>query len=115
MAQTRARWPQVFFDWFCGAASEKRVSESPLSPLYRARQFEAARQRLMEHEPEDPGRLSHPYFAGRDPVSLLIEDVEAIWRPIAEADDWRPFQACMDRIEDARQALGFTHAEEKKK
>lgn len=108
MAQTRARWPQVFFDWFCGAASEQRAAASPLSELYRQAPFETARRLIMEREPDAPGRLLHPYFAHSAPVSLVIEEVEAIWRPIAEADDWSRFRDCMDHIEKARQALALT-------
>ncbi len=36
---------------------------------------------------------SHPYWADAAPQSLLIEEVEAIWAPIAEADDWSLFTA----------------------
>ena len=46
----------------------------------------------------------HPYFAGTAPVTLLIEEVEALWAPIAEADDWRPFQAKLAAIETVRLA-----------
>lgn len=35
----------------------------------------------------------HPYWAAPAPQSLLIEDVEAVWAPIAEADDWSLFEA----------------------
>ena len=35
---------------------------------------------------------SHPYWSG-EPCSMLIDEVEAIWAPIAERDDWAPFHA----------------------
>ena len=34
MGETRASWPQVFFDWFGGPASEERARRSPLAKLY---------------------------------------------------------------------------------
>jgi uncharacterized protein YdiU (UPF0061 family) len=108
MGETRAAWPQVFFDWFCGPASETRSGNSPLSPLYRESAFEPVRRALMEHRPDRPERLAHAYFAGPAPASLLIEEVEAIWERIAEADDWAPFNQRMAHIEAARQALGLT-------
>jgi hypothetical protein len=108
MGETRASWPQVFFDWFCGPASEARAGNSPLSPLYREPAFEPVRRALMEHRPDRPERLAHVYFAGPAPASLLIEEVEAIWERIAEADDWTPFEQRMAHIEAARQALGLT-------
>lgn len=105
MGETRASWPQVFFDWFGGPASEDRAGRSPLSGLYAAPAFEPVRRALLEHAPERPERLSHAYFQNERPVSLLIEEVEALWDHIAERDDWGPFHAHMERIETARQAL----------
>jgi serine/tyrosine/threonine adenylyltransferase len=107
MGETRAPWPQVFFDWFCGSASEVRAAASPIAGLYRAPAFELVRRALLDHAPARPGRLQHPYFAGEHPVSLLIEEVEALWDAIAEGDDWGLFHASMARTEAARQALGL--------
>lgn len=104
MGKTRAKWPQVFHDWFCGGASEARAGQGPLAPLYREPKFDAVRAALLGHEPDRPERLAHTYFGEAEPVSLLIEEVEAIWAPIAEADDWTAFESCMRRIEAARQA-----------
>jgi hypothetical protein len=43
-------------------------------------------------------------FAAAEPEELLIDEVEAIWAPIAAADDWGPFEAKLTRIEAMRQA-----------
>jgi uncharacterized protein YdiU (UPF0061 family) len=104
MGETRASWPQVFFDWFCGGASEARAGQGPLAALYREPKFEAVQAALLGHEPERPERLAHAYFGEARPVSLLIEEVEAIWAPIAEADDWSGFDSHMRRIDAARLA-----------
>ena len=37
-------------------------------------------------------------------VALLIEEVEAVWAPIAERDDWTSFTAALTEIEEMRQA-----------
>lgn len=108
MGASRASWPQVFFDWFGGVASEGRAAASPLAGLYRAPEFERVRASLMSHPPDRPERLAHAYFMSDRPVSLLIDEVEAMWARIAEDDDWAPFYAHMDRVEVARQALGLT-------
>jgi hypothetical protein len=34
---------------------------------------------------------------------LLIEDVEALWAPIAERDDWSLFEAKLAEIDEARE------------
>ncbi len=51
--------------------------------------------------------MSHPIFTRARPVDLLIEELEAIWAPIAEADDWTLFNAKLAEIEDLRQALAL--------
>ena len=38
-------------------------------------------------------------------VAMLIEDVEALWEPIAAEDDWSAFEAKMEHLEAARLAL----------
>jgi uncharacterized protein YdiU (UPF0061 family) len=105
MGETRASWPQVFFDWFCGPASEARAAASPIASLYREQSFELVKKALFSHQPERPERLAHGYFAGARPASMLIDEVEALWASIAESDDWSPFRAQMARIEAAREAL----------
>ncbi len=48
--------------------------------------------------------LAHPYFKRSEPETLLIDDVERIWAPIAEEDDWAPFTQCLDRVDEMRDA-----------
>jgi uncharacterized protein YdiU (UPF0061 family) len=47
---------------------------------------------------------SHSYWQG-EPCSMLIEEVEAIWQPIAERDDWAPFHAKVAAIRVMGEAL----------
>lgn len=47
----------------------------------------------------------HPYWQG-EPCSMLIEEVEAIWSPIADADDWSRFEAKVAACRILREALG---------
>ena len=105
MTDSGADWPQVFFDWFCGAASAARAEASPQAALYAAADFAPVREALLSRAPVRPERLDSPYFAAPGPVQLLYEDVEALWAPIAEADDWSLFQEKMAQIEAARLAL----------
>lgn len=107
MTQSGANWPQTFFDWFGGAASEARAAASPQADLYRAADFANVRAGLIERPSCRPERLSHAYFQKASPVSLVIEEVEALWAPIAESDDWSCFQETMRHIEEARLALSL--------
>jgi hypothetical protein len=38
---------------------------------------------------------------------MLIDEVEALWAPIAATDDWAPLYAKLDAIEAARVAWGL--------
>jgi uncharacterized protein YdiU (UPF0061 family) len=96
------RWEPFFFDWFCGSASEHRAMAGPRAALYGGEAFVQFREILAAREPDRPERLSDPYFAGADPEELLYGEIEALWAPIAEVDDWRAFEAKLTRIEAAR-------------
>ena len=107
MTESGASWPQTFFDWFGGAASEDRAAASPQSGLYTSDAFAPVRAALLSRVPDRPDRLKHAYFRKSAPVSLVIEEVEALWAPIAEKDDWSLFDAKVGHIEEARLALAF--------
>ncbi len=49
--------------------------------------------------------LSHPYWQGTAPCSLLIGEVEAIWKPIADDDDWSVLHAKVAAIRAMGEAL----------
>ena len=42
--------------------------------------------------------LDHPYWSDPEPCAMLIDEVEAIWAPIAKNDDWASFNAKVDAI-----------------
>ena len=105
MTESGASWPQTFFDWFGGSASAERAASSPQAALYSDPAFDPFRAALLERTPLRPERLALPYFQRPEPVSLVIDEVEALWAPIAERDDWSAFDAKMDHIEQARLAL----------
>ena len=65
--------------------------------------FAAVRDLLDAYEGVATG---HPYFSGAGPCTMLIEEVEAIWAPIAADDDWSAFEAKLADIEGMRAAYG---------
>ncbi len=107
MTESDATWPQVFFDWFGGAASADRAAHSPQAALYDAEAFGKIRTQLEARTPDRPKRLQHPYFQADRPADLMIDTVEALWAPIADGDDWGPLNAHLDQIERARQAYDW--------
>ncbi len=101
------RWEPFFFDWFCGAASEHRALAGPRANLYGGEQALAFRAALKDFQPERPERLADAYFARPEPEELNYDEIEAIWAPIAAADDWAAFNAKLAAIERARIAWGL--------
>lgn len=102
------RWEPFFFDWFGGEASEARALAGPRAGLYGTETFLDFRRRLAAFEPDRPERLADPVFQRPEPEELIVDEVEALWAPIAERDDWVPLYAKLDRIEAARVAYGLS-------
>ncbi len=98
------RWEPFFFDWFGGPASEGRAMNGLRGALYTGEDFGEFRRLLSARRPDRPERLMHPVFAAPDPGEMLIEEVEAIWAPIDQADDWSAFERKLARIEAMRGA-----------
>ncbi len=98
-------WEPFFFDWF--AADSARARAGPRASLYAEEGFAEFRERLADYAPEQPERLVHPYFRRSEPETLLYDEIEAVWAPIAQADNWSAFEAKLARLEAARVAWGF--------
>ncbi len=107
---TRAPFEQFFFDWRGGRLSAGRAARSPSAEHYVSEVFAPLRTMLMAREPRDDHNLKHPYFARERPRSMLIEEMEALWAPIAAHDDWSAFHRALDEIEEMRQAYAGTGA-----
>ena len=103
---TRAPFEQTFFDWRGGLASVERARASPSAAFYEAPEFAPLRAAMAEHEAKDAA-LDHPYFQRRAPCGMLIDEVEAIWTPIAETDDWSALNHKLAEIAEMREAYGF--------
>jgi len=100
LAESRAGWDQFFHDWI--GADYARARESPQAALYDAPAFTPVRAAL---EARGQGAPLQAYFQRPRPVSLVIEEVEKLWEPIAAHDDWRPFEAKLADIDALKQAL----------
>jgi uncharacterized protein YdiU (UPF0061 family) len=101
----RLRWEPFFFDWFCG--DEGRALRGLRGDVYGGEAFREFRRLLASYEPDRPERLGDAYFAAPDPEELLYDQIEVLWAPIAEQDDWSPFETKLASIEAARLAWGL--------
>jgi uncharacterized protein YdiU (UPF0061 family) len=107
LIDTKAPFEQFFFDWFGGRASEKRAAASPSAAFYAEDRFEPAFATIAAHQSVSGIRLDQPYFAREKPCSMLIDEVEALWAPIADSDDWSAFHAKLADIAVMREAYSI--------
>ena len=106
LSTSKAPYEQFFFDWRGGALSAERAARSPAAELYMSEAFRPVANALESFAPSADVNLEHPYFARERPRTMLIDQVEAIWAPIAESDDWSLFQATLKEIGEMREAYG---------
>ena len=85
---------RIFFDW--------RGGNDPGPELYPDEQFRELAALLEGHQRSK----SHQYWNGDGPCSMHIEEVEAIWAAISDADDWQPFNNKVKAIRLMGEAMG---------
>ena len=106
LQESQAPYEQVFFDWRGGLASAHRAAASPIAAMYEAPAFAPLRRAMAALEPGDEAGLAHPYFARPRPVTMLIDEVEGLWAPVAAADDWAPLAGRLAAIREMAEAYG---------
>ncbi|HEX8215554.1 MAG TPA: YdiU family protein [Allosphingosinicella sp.] len=79
LAEASVTIERFFFDWRGGRLRKP-------SDLYEAEHFAAFKDNVAAYEPAVS--LDHEYWSDAEPCSMHIEEVEAIWSRIDEADDW---------------------------
>ena len=107
LTESQAGWDQFFHDWHGGGASAARAAAGPQGARYAEPGFAPVREGLEARTRADAGALP-AYFGRAAPVSLVIDEVEAVWAAIAERDDWAPFEAKLADIALLREALGMS-------
>ena len=108
---TKAPFEQVFFDWFGGLRSIERARRSPSASFYADAAFQPFRAALEAFEPLSWIDLAHAYFARETPCTMLIDEVEALWEPIAVRDDWSAFHSKLAGIRQMADAYGMNDEE----
>jgi uncharacterized protein YdiU (UPF0061 family) len=91
---------RFFFDWRGG----KRRDASPADAEYEGDHFAPFRSAIADYQPA--ADTSHPYWSDAEPCSMHIEEVEAIWSCIDEADDWSAFEAKVAAVRRMGEAMG---------
>jgi uncharacterized protein YdiU (UPF0061 family) len=96
---------RFFYDWYGGSPRAARALTGAAASHYTGEPFAALRRILELYTPSDPSAIEHAYFARGEPCTLLIDEIEAIWNPIAAHDDWRAFEQKIARIAELREAI----------
>lgn len=107
LAASAAPYEQVFFDWFGGEASAARANAGPSAALYTREDFRTVRRAWADYAPRNPSALDQGYFQQGKACSMVIDEMEATWTPIAERDDWSAFHAKLADIRVMAEAYGL--------
>jgi hypothetical protein len=90
---------QVFHD-LMGGAEPSRLGASPIRDIYAAGDWPEVIAGLRALPPAD-GLVRALALSGGAPVTLVIEEVEAIWSAIDRDDDWTPLATKLAAIRAA--------------
>ncbi|HEX9947682.1 MAG TPA: YdiU family protein [Allosphingosinicella sp.] len=91
---------RFFFDWRGG----RRRGPSPADNVYDSDAFADFRQSVERCDTVE-GALDHPYWTDESPCSMHIDEVEAIWSRIDEADDWTALYSKIEAIRRMGEAM----------
>jgi len=99
--QSQYGFDQMFHDLYGGKARIDGYEDDCWRPVLEA---------LQAAKPRNPTVLDHPHFQSAKAVSMTIDEVEAIWAPIAANDDWSLLSDKIATIHQMRHAYGSDSA-----
>ncbi len=94
LTESQTSLDHFFFDWAGGVQRRGEYPHPAFDPLRTA--LDGYQSRLDQ---------THRYWSNDAPFAMLIEDVEAIWKPITDADDWSLLNAKVTAIRQMGDAL----------
>lgn len=98
---TQPFFEQTFFDLY-GGVQENRIKKSPQVELYESEKFQDLKNRIKNYSVANQNKLQHSYFNNQKPQTLLIEEIENLWKTIDEKDDWSSFDEKINSIRSFR-------------
>ncbi len=107
LRDTQMPFARIFFDWHGGLARKDQALSGKGAQFYVGDAFESFRTALGDYQPSETARLEHPYFQDEDPCSLLIDEMEATWEPIAKEDHWAALDEKLAAIRRMGEALAL--------
>ena len=105
------RFEQTFFDLFKRTDDEHFWTKSPQAQLYQnTDEGRTLIKTWASFSQRDPVRGGHPALRSLQPVTLLIDEIENIWKPIDEHDDWGPYNKKLEEIRSLRALMDLKSA-----
>ncbi|KYG64095.1 selenoprotein O [Bdellovibrio bacteriovorus] len=101
MDKEKTHFEQTFFDLHSGI-TPARLEKSPQKEVYKKESFKELQEVLSKFSVDSKEKQEHPYFKNTHACSLLIDEIEAIWKDIAERDDWAWFERKLQEIRSFR-------------
>lgn len=101
MSAEKTFYEQTYFDLHSGV-DETRLQNSPFAKSYTTEIFNPLKTCLESYEIDNESLKDHAYFKNEKPCSLLIDELEALWAPIANHDDWSLLQNKLKQIRSFR-------------
>jgi len=96
ITETEVHFEQAFFDFYA-----KRALSNQVKSKYE-KTGGAFIQNLDKFEVLDIEKANHSYFKNDSPVTLLIDEIENLWNPIADLDDWSSYNKKLQSIRSFR-------------
>ncbi len=107
MRDTQMPFERIFFDWHGGAGRAEQALSGKGASFYGGDAFADFSAALAEFEPVPSAESQHSYFEDEQPCTMLIDEMEAAWKPIAEDDDWGALDRKLAEIRRMGEALSL--------
>lgn len=101
LEEAKPFYEQAFYDLHSGVQLES-LRRSPQAKAYEHPSFQALEEVLKKYQIQDAAKAQHTYFKKDKACSLLIDELESLWAPIAEKDDWSLFEKKLQEIRSFR-------------
>ncbi len=110
LRESKAPFEAAMFDLYAAPVRLARAETGPRAALYTREDFAPLRDALAGRKLATNARPEHPYFQREAPVTLVYDEIERLWAPIASQDDWRLFEAKLAGIAVVREAYSLASA-----
>lgn len=84
---------------------KKQNQPNYLPSIFLTEQGKNLLKTWQDYPPKDLKKSQQPYFEGTVPVTCLIDEIEALWAPIANSDNWDLFHQKIQQIRALRGVL----------